>query len=141
MTLGESRAWRWVEVDSFGRFIRCGEAEWAEHVVIRPELVPHEEVIRATARDRDRVYFDPRSTAASQLRGNPRAEMLHYLGIGRGRGDQEGNDVCVVVKLLPDEAAGRGVGYVASMYLPDVPQARLQLVWERPLAPPQATRR
>lgn len=140
--LGSPRAWRWTEVDPFGRVVRCGAREWAEHVVIRPELVPHEDIIRGTVRDPDRVYFDPSSTATTRLRGDPRAEMVHYIGLGRGQGDQEGNAVCVVVKLLPDEATGGIAGYVASMYLPDVPQARLQLVWQRPspvrAPPPEA---
>jgi hypothetical protein len=109
-----------------------GAREWAAHVAIRPELGPHEAAVRETVRVPDRVYFDPASTAATRLRGDPRAVIEHYLGVGRGRGDQQGNAVCVVVKLLPDAATGRVVGYLASAHLPNAPQARLPLVWSRP---------
>jgi hypothetical protein len=123
---------RWTEIDPFGRPIVCGERGWVEHAASRPELVPHEAAIRGTVRDPDLLYFDPASTAATRRRGDPRADIVHYVGVGRGQGDQQGNAVCVVVKLLPDDMTGRVVGFVASMYLPNAPQSRLQLVWSRP---------
>jgi hypothetical protein len=124
--------WRWADVDPFGRTIWCGERQWAEHVEIRPELVTHEAAVRETLRDPDAIYYDERSTAERRLRGNPQAVMLHYVAAGRTSGRQTGNLVCVVVKLLSDPATGAVQGFVSSMYFPDTPQPRVQLVWRGP---------
>jgi hypothetical protein len=53
---------RWSEVDPFGHTVVCAAAVWEAKAGRRPELALHEEAIRATVREPDRLYLDWEST-------------------------------------------------------------------------------
>ena len=129
--MNRSRRWRWIEEDPFGYVVYCGEDSWEhiadEHVAV----VPFETGIRTTIADPARVYFDPTSTAMTRRRGNPRAEVVHYVGVGHTDGRYVDHLMIVVVKWLPEGPANIVVGYVATAYLARRTLARLVLRWER----------
>ena len=124
-------AWRWTEIDPLGQVIRCGETEWQHVIAGHPDVAAHEAAVRATIRTSDAIYGDPRSTAITRERGNPAAQIVHYVASGRTHGRYTGNVVVVVVKWLPEGQAGQLVGYVQTAYLPNRLLRRLHLQWEQ----------
>ena len=99
-----SQRWRWIEEDPFGHLVYCGEDSWGhiadEHVAV----VPFETGIRTTIADPVRVYFDPTSTTVTRQRGNPWAEVVHYVGGGYAHGRYVDHLIIVVVKLATRRA-------------------------------------
>ena len=97
---------------------------------MRTELTLHEEEIRATVRDPDRLYLDWESTARRVVGGTVSTLIVHYVSAGRARGKWAGNLIDVVVKWL-DEGGTVG-GYVQTIHLPGAIRPRLHLWWSRP---------
>jgi hypothetical protein len=120
---------RWAEVDPFGHTVVCAAAVWEAKVGRRPELALHEEAIRATVREPDRLYLDWESTTRRASGGAVSALIVHYVAAGRTHGRWAGNLVDVVVKWLDEDGVVRG--YVQTAYLPNRPQRRLQSWWRR----------
>ena len=61
----------------------------------------------------------------------PQLKIVHYVGLGHTHGEYAGNFLVIVVKWLPEPAAGMVVGYVRTIYVARRLQSRLELR-ERP---------
>ena len=127
----KQQEWRWAEVDPWGHAVYCSDDTWQRkpYHENRPELYTHEDVIRETIRDPHQLWDDLMETARVQQR-NPDAQVVGYVGSGRGRGRYTDHLIVVMVKWLPEPPTHTVVGYVGTMFLPRRLQSHLALRWK-----------
>jgi hypothetical protein len=111
---GDRRRLRWEEVDPWGTPVRCTEDVWEAKIARHPELIAHEAEIRATVSQPHWVFID--TAGRPRPSGLPRAVILHYYGVGRTHGRQEGNYLAVIVKRLAAAGGSDAEAYLESAY-------------------------